>query len=140
MAAQLVREVMTPNPVKVPKSGSVAEAARIMLGADIGDVLVTDGDRMVGVLTDRDIVVRAVALDLDPDETTVGAICSAEVTSISPNAPVDEAVRLMRREAIRRLPVVSDGRLVGLVSLGDLALERDPDSALADISAAAPNR
>jgi CBS domain-containing protein len=140
MAAQLVREVMTPNPVKVPRTGTVAEAARIMLGADIGDVLVTDGDRMIGVLTDRDIVVRAVALDLDPDETTIGSICSAEVTTIGPDAPVDEAVQLMRREAIRRLPVVSDGRLVGLVSLGDLALQRDPDSALADISAAEPNR
>ena len=140
MASQLVREVMTPNPVKIPKTGTVAEAARIMLGADIGDVIVTDGDRMVGLLTDRDIVVRAVALDLDADETTVGSICTAEVTTIGPEDTVDEAVRTMRRGAIRRLPVVSDGRPVGFVSLGDLALERDPESALADISAAAPTR
>jgi CBS domain-containing protein len=137
---ELVREVMTPNPVKIPKTGTVAEAARLMLGADIGDVIVVDGDRMVGVLTDRDIVVRAVALDLDPDETTVGSICSAEVTCVEPGTTLVDAVRTMRREAIRRLPVVSDGRAVGMVSLGDLALDLDPDSALADISAAAPNR
>jgi CBS domain-containing protein len=140
MTMQLVREVMTPNPVKIPRSGTVSEAARLMLGADIGDVIVVDGERMVGMLTDRDIVVRAVALDLDPDETTVGSICSAEVTSIAPESTLVDAAETMRRHAIRRLPVVSDGRAVGFVTLGDLALDQDPQSALADISAAAPNR
>jgi len=74
------------------------------------------------------------------DSTTVGEVASGDPTAIESDAPVDEAVRLMRERALRRLPVVERGEPVGIVTLGDLAVERDPDSALADVSASDPNR
>jgi CBS domain-containing protein len=84
--------------------------------------------------------VRAVAEGLDPTATPVTEVCTKDPTSISADASVDEAVGLMRERALRRLPVVEGGQPVGIVALGDLAVERDPDSALADISASDPNR
>jgi CBS domain-containing protein len=139
--AQLVRDVMTVGAVAMPRSATMAEAAHRMRDEDIGDVLVLDGDRVCGVVTDRDLVVRGLAFDLDADETTIGSICSDELTCVTPETDVVEAVDLMRAQALRRLPVVQDGgRPVGMVTIGDLALELDPDSVLADISAAAPNR
>jgi CBS domain-containing protein len=137
---QLVQDVMTTELVTLPPTGTVAEAARLMLENDVGDVLVVDGDQLIGLVTDRDIVVRSVALDLDPDETTVGSICSAIVTAVRPGTSVADSLALMRGHAIRRLPVTTEGRPVGVLTIGDLALESDPDSVLADISAAEPNR
>lgn len=137
--AQKVRDIMTGVPVTLERNQSLVDAARMMRDAAIGDVLVTDNGRLIGVLTDRDIVVRAVAEARDPGLTTVGEVCSPQVTTVEPDDDLDTAVRLMREQAIRRLPVVDDGRAVGIVSLGDLAVERDERSALADISAAPPN-
>ncbi|MFJ3876356.1 CBS domain-containing protein [Streptomyces sp. NPDC090077] len=135
-----VHEVMTERPVTVEKSTSLAEAARIMRDAGIGDVLVVDEGRLRGILTDRDLVIRAVAEDRDPAETAVQAICSTEPVTVGPKAGVDEAADLMRRHKLRRLPVqTDDGELVGVVTLGDLAVERDPGSALAAIAAAEPD-
>jgi CBS domain-containing protein len=91
-------------------------------------------------LTDRDVVVRAVAEGRDPKSIKVGEIVSEDVATVTPDEPVDKVVSLMREKAIRRVPVVDGGRPVGIVSLGDLAVERDSKSALADISAAEPNR
>jgi CBS domain-containing protein len=91
-------------------------------------------------LTDRDVVVRAVAEGRDPKSIKVGEIVSEDVATVTPDEPVDKVVSLMREKAIRRVPVVDGGRPVGVVSLGDLAVERDSKSALADISAAEPNR
>ncbi|MFH7594232.1 CBS domain-containing protein [Streptomyces racemochromogenes] len=137
--ARRVHEVMTGNPVTVGKSTTLAEAARVMRDADIGDVLVVDGGRLRGILTDRDIVVRAVADDRDPAETTVRAVCTTDPVTVGPDDGVDAAIALMRRRALRRLPVVTgDGALVGVVSLGDLVVEQDPGSALAAIAAAGP--
>jgi CBS domain-containing protein len=85
-----------------------------------------------------DIVVRAVADDRNPAEVRLGDICSRELTTVDASASVKDAVELMRKQALRRLPVVEAGRPVGIVSLGDLAIERDPGSTLADISAASP--
>lgn len=134
-----VHEVMTGNPVTVDRQTSLAEAARVMRDASIGDVLVLDGGRLRGIVTDRDIVVRALAEDRGPADTTVGAICSTEPVTIGPDEHVDRAVEVMRRHALRRLPVVGeDGGLVGIVTLGDLEVERDPGSPLAFISAAEP--
>jgi CBS domain-containing protein len=135
-----VREIMTEVPVTVGLQTSLHAAAQKMRDADIGDVLITDEGRLCGVLTDRDLVIRGLAEGMDPDQTTVHSVCSSDVTTIRPDEPVQAAVAVMRDQAVRRLPVVDEQRhVLGVVSLGDLAIERDPNSALADISAARPN-
>lgn len=138
--ARYLREIMTQRPVTVQATDTVTAAARSMRDGNIGDVVVLEEDRIQGILTDRDIVVRALAEGRDPARTTVGEICSRELTTLSPADAIAEAVKIMRDKAIRRLPVVEEGRPVGIVSLGDLAVERDPESALGGISAAPPNR
>jgi CBS domain-containing protein len=139
MAQQLVRDVMTTSVVGLAESASLVDAARHMRMSGIGDVLVLDGDQVRGIITDRDIVVRALAADLDPARATVGDIATPDPVAIGPDRPAAEAVQIMRDEALRRLPVCEDGHLVGVVSLGDLAITRDPESALADISEAPPS-
>ena len=138
--AQYLREIMTQKPVTVQVTDTVVAAARSMRDGNIGDVVVVDNDQIQGILTDRDIVVRALAEGRDPARTTVGEICSRELTTLSPNDAIGDAEKTMRDRAIRRLPVVEGGRPVGIVSLGDLAVERNPDSTLGGISAAPPNR
>ncbi|MFF2145117.1 CBS domain-containing protein [Kitasatospora sp. NPDC058190] len=115
------------------------DAARWMRDTAIGDVLVSDDGQLCGLVTDRDLVVRVLAEGKDPDSTNVGDVCSCELVSVAPDDDVQHAVDLMRRHALRRLPVLDDGQAVGIVSLGDLAMDRDPGSALAAISDAAPN-
>ena len=137
--AQQIRDLMTPNPVALPGTASVHEAARAMRDADIGDVIVIENNQVCGIVTDRDIVVRTLAEARDPATTTLADICSHALLTVSPTDSVEEAVRLMRTHAIRRLPVVEGGQPVGIVSLGDLAVERDPGSALGDISSTPPN-
>ena len=138
--AEHIRDVMTTNPETLPESTTVREAAEAMRANDIGDVVVVDDNgQLSGILTDRDIVVRVVAEGRDPRATRIGDIASRDLTAVSPDDPVDRAVQLMRDKAIRRLPAVDKGKPVGIVSIGDLALDRDPGSALADISAAPPN-
>jgi CBS domain-containing protein len=139
MPKQLVRDIMTKSVVGLAASATLVEAARDMRMFDIGDVLVVDGDMVIGIVTDRDIVIRAVAADRDPAQTTVGDIATPNPVVISPERPAADAVQLMRDHALRRLPVCEDGHLVGVLSLGNLATERDPESALADISAAPPD-
>lgn len=140
MATERMSDVMTPNPQALPESTTAREAAEAMRANDIGDVLVTDDNgRIAGILTDRDLVVRVIAEGRDPRVTSIGDVASRALTAVAPDDPVDRAVQIMREKAIRRLPVVEKGKVVGIVSIGDLALDRDPDSALADISAAPPN-
>jgi CBS domain-containing protein len=116
------------------------DAALVMRREDIGDVLVCEeGDRLLGIVTDRDIVVRALAEGRDPAETRVAEVCSRDLVTIEPGDSVGGAVRLMREKAIRRIPVTEDGRVVGVLTIGDIAVERDSRTALADISAAPPN-
>jgi CBS domain-containing protein len=91
-------------------------------------------------VTDRDIVVRALAEGRDPAATPIGEICSSELHAVPPGDSVAAAMRVMRENAVRRLPVVKDGRLVGILSLGDLAKLRDRDSVLADVCAAPANK
>jgi CBS domain-containing protein len=138
--ARIVEEIMTINPRTVNVGDTARDAARVMSDNDIGDAVVVDDGQVTGIVTDRDIVVRAVAEGRDPESTTVGDIATTGVQSIEPEASVDDALRMMREHDIRRLPVVKDGGPVGIVSLGDLAVEREPDSTLADISAAAPDQ
>ena len=138
--AQSIGEVMTADPITVPSTATVVEAARAMRDADVGDVIVVDDRRLHGILTDRDIVVRVIAEGRQAAATTVGDICSRERATVSPNDDVGEALALMRDKALRRLPVVDGDHPVGMVSLGDLAVERDERSVLGAISAAPPNR
>ncbi|MFD0279775.1 CBS domain-containing protein [Kitasatospora sp. NPDC127111] len=135
-----IQDVMTQYPVTVGPLTSLTEAARRMRDADIGDVLIVDGERLDGVVTDRDLVVRGLAEGRDPNETTVHAVRSPDLVTVGPGDSLTMAAELMRAHALRRLPVTEDGRLVGIVTIGDLAIERDSDSALADISAATANR
>jgi CBS domain-containing protein len=137
--ATTIRELMAPRPVVVPSTSTLAEVAQLMRDGDIGDVIVQDGQRLRGVVTDRDIVVRAVAEDHAPSDVTVGEICSVDLVTLRPDEPIDRAVQLMREHAVRRLPVTEDGVAVGVVSLGDVAIEREGHSVLADISSADPN-
>jgi CBS domain-containing protein len=139
MPGRAIREIMTANPVVLMADMPVREAARKMRERDIGDVIVQKDGRLLGIVTDRDIVVRAIAENKDPSKTPLESICSKEVAAVSPEDSDDKAVRLMREKAIRRVPVVEGQRVVGIVSLGDLAVEKDPNSALGEISAAEPN-
>ncbi|KAB8194482.1 CBS domain-containing protein [Nonomuraea phyllanthi] len=137
--AKTVADVMTSRPATVEAGQPVSVAAALMRDNDAGAVIVNDNGRMQGIITDRDITVRVVAAGKSPD-TPVREACSPYVEAVCPDTGIDQAVRVMRSHAVRRLPVMEDGRAVGIVSLGDLALERDPHSALADISAAEGNR
>ncbi|MEV0634931.1 CBS domain-containing protein [Streptomyces sp. NPDC050619] len=136
---QHVSDIMTSAPVTVEPQTSVTAVARIMRDQDLGAVLVTDGDRLRGLVTDRDLVVRSLAEGGDPEQSTVVGACSDDLVTVSPEDELGRAVELMREHAVRRIPVVEGGRAVGIVALGDLAMERDPGSALGDISAARPN-
>lgn len=137
--AKLVREVMTEDPVVLQADASLKEAARHMRDKDIGDVLVMKGGKLCGIVTDRDITIRAIADGKDPNQTKLSDICSQELVTIAPDHPVSEAISVMRSKALRRLPVVQGDKPVGIVSIGDLAVERDPKSVLASISSASPN-
>jgi CBS domain-containing protein len=137
--AQTVREVMTQNVVTLPGSAPLTDAARRMKESDIGDVIVTADGNMCGLVTDRDIVVRAIAEGRDPQSTTLDEICTHEVATVGPDDSLEQAIGIIREQAVRRVPVVEGGRPVGIVSIGDLAIERDEDSPLADVSAAPGN-
>ena len=135
--ASKVREIMTPNPIALSRDSTVVEAAKEMKMNDIGDVIVLDDGKICGIVTDRDIVVRALAEgDFD---LKLGDICSEHLISVGPNDGIEDAVELMREHAIRRLPVVEGNSVVGIVSLGDVAIERDKKSCLGEISRAPAN-
>jgi CBS domain-containing protein len=136
---QAIKEIMTTDLVTRPGSTSLQDGARLMRDRDIGDILVMEGERLQGIVTDRDIVVRCVADRGDISSATLADACSQELVTVSPDTEIREAARIMADRAVRRLPVVEDGRPVGIVSLGDLAVEQDPESALGGISAASPD-
>jgi CBS domain-containing protein len=137
--AQSIREIMTADPRTVEPSATLTDAARAMRDDDIGAVLVVDRGKLTGIVTDRDIAVRAVADGADPQTTKVADVCSAQVTALTVDQTVEDAIKLVREQNVRRIPVVQDGRPAGIVTIGDLAIERDTDSALAEVSAAPPN-
>ncbi|MBM7490466.1 CBS domain-containing protein [Micromonospora luteifusca] len=134
-----VGEFMTTRLVTMDGNETLIAAAQEMRDSAIGDVVVTDGDSVVGIVTDRDITVRGVAENMDPGSTRLSQVTTRDVITVSQYDDVVAAADLMRTYAVRRLPVIDDGRLVGLVSMGDLAVEREPQSVLADISADDPN-
>ena len=134
-----VREVMSAPPETVATTAMVSEAARIMRDHDIGDVIVTEKDRPVGIVTDRDIAVRAFGTGTDPASARVRDVMDGDLVTIAPTETVEEAMRRMRRLNIRRLPVVEAGRVIGIVSLGDLSSLPGAAAVLADLSIAPPN-
>ncbi|MEU2060880.1 CBS domain-containing protein [Streptomyces sp. NPDC013455] len=138
--AQHVRDIMTSRLVTVEPQASVTAVAQRMRDEDIGVVLVTEGDELRGLVSDRDLVVRALAQGGDLEQRSVASACSDDLVTVTPDEDLDHAVELMREHSVRRLPVVEEGHPVGILSLGDLAIERDAESALGDISAAESNR
>ena len=132
------RDVMTPDPVVCPPSTRLTDAATLMRDRDIGDVLVGDGGRLAGIVTDRDLVVRGLASGDGAMTMTIGDICSGDVHAVPVDCAVEDVLRVMTDRGVRRVPVVDGGRPVGIISIGDLAQDRDPQSVLGQISSAPP--
>jgi len=137
--ARKMRDIMSPAPVCMAPGESVSAAAKAMKQHGIGTVLVLTDGRLSGLVTDRDITVRVLAENRDPLTTRIGDICSSELVGLGPDDDVEQATRLVRERAVRRIPVLQDGTPVGVVSIGDLALDKDARSALSGVSSASPN-
>jgi CBS domain-containing protein len=137
--SKTVSEIMTGHPATLPTTATMVDAARIMRDKNIGDVIVLDDGSVCGIVTDRDIVVRGLAQNGDA-KATLGDICSKDLATLAPDDKIGEAIKLMEQKAVRRLPVIDGGKPVGIVTLGDLAGDRDPKSALGQVSAAPPNK
>lgn len=120
-----MRDIMSPAPICMTPDESVSAAAKAMKQHGIGTVLVLTGGRLSGLVTDRDITVRVLAENRDPLTTPIGDICSSEPVVLGPDDDVEQATRLVRERAVRRIPVLADGIPVGVVSIGDLALDKD---------------
>jgi CBS domain-containing protein len=139
MATQ-VRDLMSKQLITLDGSSPISEAAKQMFSADIGAVLVEENGKVCGIVTDRDIVIRAVAQGRDVEQTQLSAICSTDLTMVSPDDPLERAVDVMREKAIRRVLVAdSQNQALGILSLGDVASQRDSGAVLGQISTAAPN-
>ena len=123
--AKSVRDAMTGDPRSIGASASVVEAARLMREQHIGSLPVTEEERLVGMITDRDITTRVVAESAAPETTSVEDVYSRDLISVEPDHDLDEALRLMARHQVRRLPVVESGRLVGMVAQADIALKEN---------------
>jgi CBS domain-containing protein len=122
-----VREAMTEDPRSIGPSASVVEAARLMRDEHVGSLPITDGDTLVGMITDRDITTRVVAEAANLATTSVRDVYSEDLISVGPDKDLEEALRLMARHQVRRLPVVEDGKLVGIVAQADIALSLSED-------------
>lgn len=136
--ASKVRDIMTPAPVGVYYDQTIGETARIMRDTQVGAVLVVHEGVLSGMVTDRDLVLRGLAEGEGPD-AQVGPLCSGDLIGVAADADLYEAEQLMREHAVRRLPVISEGQVVGIVSIGDLAMRADANSPLAAVSRAHPN-
>ena len=128
MPSTTVKDIMTPGPTAVASDAMVIEAARRMLSEDVGSLPVVEGDALVGMVTDRDLVLNVVAKDLDPHEVSVFDVCSENPVTAQPDEPLDDALQRMASEQLRRLPVVTDGRLVGILAQADIARAVRPES------------
>jgi CBS domain-containing protein len=124
--AKSIRELMTSDPCSIDSDKSVAHAAKMMRDEDVGLAPIVEGKKLVGTVTDRDIAIRVVAEGKDPDSTMVKEIASTDLVTIDPQQDLEEALRLMAKHQVRRLPVVEeDGRLVGVVAQADVARSAD---------------
>ncbi|HHU51990.1 MAG TPA: CBS domain-containing protein [Firmicutes bacterium] len=122
-----IKEIMTDKVAYVSPEMSLVEVAQLMQKHNIGAMPVVDGDNVVGMVTDRDIVVRNVAHEKDPATTQVSAIMSSQVESVTPEMELNKAAEIMSSKQVRRLPVIEGNKLVGIVSLGDLATQAKYD-------------
>ena len=123
---QSIRDVMTSNPCSIDAEKSVAYAAKMMKEEDVGLAPIVEGGKLIGMLTDRDIAIRVVAEGKDPEQLTVREVASTQVVTIDPQQDLEEALRIMAKHQVRRLPVVEeDGRLVGVVAQADVARKGD---------------
>jgi CBS domain-containing protein len=121
--AKKIREVMTPAPETIQADRPATEAARKMKAADAGMIPVMTNGNLLGTVTDRDIALRIVAEGKDPQSTPVGEIASTDVVIVTPDEDLDAALQKMAKHQVRRLPVVEDGRLIGIVAQADVARE-----------------
>jgi CBS domain-containing protein len=137
--AETIESVMTRDPVCLDADAPIADAAKAMEERNIGDVLVMKEGSLCGIVTDRDVAIRAVACGMDPSTSRLGEICSRQLVTLRPEDSIDDAIAQMREHALRRMPVCDEGRPMGIVSLGDLAEERDRMSVLGQISTAPAN-
>jgi CBS domain-containing protein len=126
MSTSTVREAMTASPTTVAAEESAVEAARLMAAQDVGSLPVLDGNDLVGIVTDRDLVLHVLAKDVDPHKVTVSSICSENPMVVGPEDSLDEALQHMAKKQIRRLPVVDDGRLVGILAQADVSRTVEP--------------
>ena len=124
-----VRDTMTGSPRSIDASTSVVEAAQLMREGHIGSLPITDDEQLVGMITDRDIAMRVVAEAADHTNTSVGDVSSRDLVTVEPDEDLDEALQLMARHQVRRLPVVENGRLVGIVAQADIALSENEKTA-----------
>jgi CBS domain-containing protein len=128
MAKATVREAMTSSPRSIETGASVVDAARLMANEDVGSLPVVEGSELVGMVTDRDLVVQVLAKNLDPSKVSVSEVASENPVVASPEDSLDSALQRMAQEQVRRLPVVEDGRLVGILAQADVARTAKPDS------------
>jgi len=138
-----VKELMTQDPATLGPNATIGEAATLMKQEDCGSIPIVDDGRLVGIVTDRDIVVRAIAAGKEPKRTRISEIMSADPITVRPDDSVDEAEQAMRERQVRRLPVVEDGRLVGIIVTAQLARnesERETGETIKDISEPASGR
>ena len=134
-----VRDVMTKNPVSLSSDSSVMEAAKAMSDHRIGTVVVMDDGKPCGIVTDRDITVRAVATGSDPSKTRLSDICSKSLAAVRPDQSVEDAIQVMKSHDVKRVVVMSDSRLEGIISLADLTRRGEGEDVQDDISRAEPN-
>jgi CBS domain-containing protein len=128
MAKATVREAMTSSPRSIESGENVVQAARMMANEDVGSLPVVDGGELVGMVTDRDLVVQVLAKNLDPSKVTISEVASENPVVATPEEPLDSALQRMAQQQVRRLPVVDDGRLVGILAQADVARTAKPDS------------
>jgi CBS domain-containing protein len=121
MTNETVREAMTPSPTTIDASASAVEAARLMASEDVGSLPVVDDESLVGMVTDRDLVLNVLAKDVDPHQTTVASVCTQDPVVVGPEDSLDQALQRMAREQVRRLPVVAEERLVGILAQADVS-------------------
>jgi CBS domain-containing protein len=128
MPSTTVKDVMTAGPTSIASDAFVVEAARRMSSENVGSLPVVDGDELVGMITDRDVVLHVVAKDLDPSKVAVSEVCTDSPVTAKPDELLDDALQRMAKEQVRRLPVVADGRLVGILAQADIARTARPES------------
>ena len=126
MNPSTVRDAMTASPTTIDANATAVDAARVMAAEDVGSLPVTEGDDLVGIVTDRDLVLHVLAKDVDPHKVVVSSICSENPVVVAPDDSLDVALQRMASDQVRRLPVVEDRRLVGILAQADVSRTVEP--------------